>query len=191
MNIEYKRMPDDTIFVTDELGHITQRNNNTSRDELLIENKIEVIDKNILDANKELDNLKGVIRLDKAIVLAYSIAVIPALIQAIYLKIVPNLACCVVTLFDLIFIIMHVICRQEKISLESKIEKAQELRKEYEKELENVKSLSFKENLMINHPVDLTAQNEIEISKINNSLKEAYYNVLPSRSKKLVLKKRN
>ena len=191
MNIEYKRMPDDTIFVTDELGHITQRNNHTSRDELLLENKIEVIDKNILDANKELDNLKGVIRLDKAIVLAFSIAVIPALIQAIYLKIVPNLACCVVTLFDLIFIIMDVICRREKISLESKIAKAQELRKEYEKELEKIKSLNLKENLMINHTVDLTAQNEMEISKINNSLKEAYYNVSPSRNKKLVLKKRN
>ena len=188
MNIEYKRMPDDTIFVTDELGYITQRNNHTSRDELLLENKIEVIDKNILDANKELDNLKGVIRSDKTIILAYSIAVIPALIQAIYLKIVPNLACCVVTLFDLIFIIMHVICRQEKISLESKIAKAQELRKEYEKELENVKSLSFKENLMINHTVDLTAQNEIEISKINNSLEEAYHN--NQKTKKLILKKR-
>ena len=134
MNIEYKRMPDDTIFVTDELGHITQRNNNTSRDELLIENKIEVIDKNILDANKELDNLKGVIRLDLAIVLAFTGAVIPTLIQAIYLKIVPNLAWCMVTLFDLIFIIMHAKCKQEKISLESKIAKAQELRKEYEKE---------------------------------------------------------
>ena len=191
MNIEYKRMPDDTIFVTDELGHITQRNNNTSRDELLIENKIEVIDKNILDANKELDNLKGVIRLDLAIVLAFTGAVIPTLIQAIYLKIVPNLAWCMVTLFDLIFIIMHAKCKQEKISLESKIAKAQELRKEYEKELESVKSLSLKENLMINHTVDLTAQNEMEILKINNSLKEAYYNVLPSRSKKLVLKKRN
>ena len=44
---------------------------------------------------------------------------------------------------------------------------------------------------MINHTVDLTAQNEIEISKINNSLEEAYYNVSPSRGKKLVLKKRN
>ena len=191
MNIEYQKMQDGTIFVTDELGHITQRNNNTSRDELLIENKIEVIDKNILDANKELDNLRGVIRMDKTIVLAFSIAVIPTLIQAIYLKIVPNLACCVVTLFDLIFIIMDVICRQEKISLESKIEKAEELRKEYENELENVKSLSLKENLMINHTVDLTAQNEIEISKINNSLEEAYYNPTTRKSKKLVLKKRN
>ena len=83
---------------------------------------------------------------------------------------------------------MDVICRREKISLESKIAKAQELRKEYEKELENVKSLSFKENLMINHTVDLTAQNEIEISKINNSLEEAYHN--NQKTKKLVLKKR-
>ena len=190
MNIEYKRMPDDTIFVTDELGHITQRNNNTSKEELLIENKIEVVDKNILDVNKELDSLKGVIRLDLAIVLAFSIAVIPTLIQALYLKIVPNLACRVVTLFDLIFIIMYAITRREKISLESKLKKAQELRKEYENELEKVKSLNLKDNLMINHTVDLTVQNKIEISKINNSLEEAYYNVSPSRNKKLVLKKR-
>ena len=80
------------------------------------------------------------------------------------------------------------IIQKEKISLESKIAKAQELRKEYEKELENVKSLSLKENLMINHTVDLTAQNEIEISKINNSLEEAYHN--NQKTKKLILKKR-
>ena len=186
MNIEYKRLPNDTYIITDEFGNIKKRISEPSRKELIIENKIETVGKNISDISKEFESYKSLTRLNQTILLGFSIPIVVAIIQTIFFKITFT-PWIIPSLFNLCFGLTYIKCRKEKICLESKLNKAEELKEIYENELEKTKSLVIEKKLMINNPIDLTKQNEIEISKINDSLDEAYHN---QKTKKLILKKR-
>ena len=191
MNIEYIKLSDGTTIITDEKGNIKKRNSEISRNELIIENRKETIDKIINDIQISLDNAKQNTELFKYILRFYPLAFIITILINIpnSVTLYPNLV--IVALFGTIYGVTYSKVKNKEKRIAKKLEKAQELKFSFQKELEKEKSLVREEKLMINNPISLTEQNEIDITNILGKIENTPFNLNHQQSKKLVLKKRN
>ncbi len=196
MNVEYIRLSDGTTAVTNENGIINKRKNDVSSNELFIENKIEVVNDDINQAKKKVNDYKGMVFLAKnmlisqpilfasASLLGYVFGNVSGLIYVIsagILVCVPATAMWGITL---------PISKRKLKGYEGKLEKAEELKSEYEKEIEKEKELIMQKEATINEPISLIQQNEHELPLIDEQLETAYSDAIHSKPKKLVLERK-
>ena len=186
MNMEYIRLSDGTTAITDENGKINKRNYQIPRNILIIENKMEVIDKIIEDTQISLDDSKESSNILKHVLASYPIEII---ITILLLQSSPALWVNLIlfSLFNVGFFGIYCKVRKKEKGLENKLTKAMELKITFNKELEKIKSNALKEKPMINNPVSLFKQNEHELSLINEQLETAYSDITHSKPKKMVL----
>ena len=194
MNIEFIKLSDGTTATTDENGKISKIKTETSREELLIENKIETIDKSINETKKKVNDYKASVWISKHMLISQPIlaVIMPFLGYAF-----GNLNSLINALGPSILIfgaattlwgIAYPITKKKLKGYEGKLEKAEELKLEFEKEMTKEKKLiSQKEKPPINEPISLIKQNEIEIPLIDEQLEIAYSNSIHPKTKNKVL----
>ena len=189
MNIEYIRLSDGTTAITDENGIIDKRNYEISGDELLIENKMETIEKIIRDTKISLDDSKEGSNLLKKVLKSYPIQIIITILLRICLQDLSAIWVnfILLSLFNLSFFVMYSKVRKTEKGLENKLKKAYELKQTFEKEKENIKSEKLTKKPIVNNPVSLYRQNEINLNQINEQLETIYSDTTHSNPKKLIL----
>lgn len=189
MNIEYIRLSDGTTAITDENGIIDKRNYEISGDELLIENKMETIEKIIRDTKISLDDSKEGSNLLKKVLKSYPIQIIITILLRICLQDLSAIWInfILLSLFNLGFFVMYSKVRKTEKGLENKLKKAYELKQTFEKEKEKIKSEKLTKKSIVNNPVSLYRQNEINLNQINEQLETIYSDTTHSNPKKLIL----
>ena len=201
MNIEFIKLSDGTTAITDNNGKISKIKMETSSEELLVKNKIEILDESINETKKKVKDYKGLAFLSKHMLifqpicgaaitlLGYVLGNLSGLITALSSSI---LVCGVEAIM---WGIVYPVAKRKLKGYEGKLEKSLELIKlEHEKELElerdKEKKLTLqKEKVSINEPISLIKQNEFEILSIRKQLEIAYSDAIGSKSKKLVLER--
>ena len=195
MNQEYMNIGSDVSIVTDENGKIEKRMHNVSSNEVLTENKIEKILGELEKLNKKKDDCEGVIMCAKFMLKAqfvvvlfssligFSVSRLYGLIYALLLCSV----CCAVN--SIIWGISSPIAKRRLKGTLAKIEKAEKLKKKFEKELIREKRAIIKDDIVMNEPISLKNKNNFEFAQINKDLDEAYHDAVCSKPKKRVLKR--
>jgi len=196
MNIEYIRLSDGTTAVTDEFGKIEKRNGKISSDKLLIENKNEVIDNQINKAKKKAYDWEGTVFLAKNMLISQPMLfgagtllgyIFGNVNGAIY-GISAGLLVCIPA--SIMWAITLPISKKKLKGYEGKLAKANELKRQFEKELTEVKELPIEQKTTINRPISLGKANETEIARIDEELYNAYYTAKRTKTKKLVLNRK-
>lgn len=197
MNIEYVKLSDGTIAVTNENGIMTKKDNNISSNELLIENKIEVVDSNINQSKKKVKEYTELVILVKRMLVVQPILFVAAILLGYIFKNIGGVITCfnsgslVFGLATVMWGITYPIAKRKLKGYEGKLEKAQELKLEYERKLdEEKKELVLQKTPTINEPISLVQQNEFELSLIDEQLEKAYLYAIHSKPKKLILKRK-
>ena len=201
MNREYMKLSNGNTIVTDENGHITERNDNVNKDLLILENKIEILTKEQEKVEKDIYEQARVKRLSKNMLIGMPIVLLGlntmffiaggiagdgSFIEAGYQALVPTLTADVLTLGVTIpyFSLFIPISNKKIKKLNKKKEKIKELSKKYDKELTKVKEESkTKEETITIEPISLVHKTNIEQKEITKQLQKAYS------PKKRVLKK--
>lgn len=197
MNVGYIKLSDGTIAVTDENGNIKKINDEISTEELLIENKIETINKNIGENKMKVENCKSLTLLAKHMLICQPILFVCCTFFGFCIDISFGLMALTSSILicgaaTIMWGIAHIVEKKKLKAFEAKLEKAKELKLEYENELSKKKVLETqKEEFTINKPISLTQQNEIEISLINEQLNVAYSDATHQKTKKLVLENKS
>lgn len=194
MNVEYIKLSDGTIAVTDENGIINKRKDDVSSNELFVENKIEIVDKSIEQTKKKVNDYKGVVFLAKKMLLSQPFIFVGAAIlgyvfgnvSGLIYGISGGILVCVPA--TAIWGIVMPTSKRKLKGYEGKLEKAEEIKLEYEKELAKEKELVMqKESTITNEPISLIQQNERELPLIDEQLETAYYDAKHSKPKEKVL----
>ena len=201
MNVEFIKLSDGTTAVTDENGKISKIKTETSSEELLVKNKIEILDKNINETEKEVKNYEGIVFLSKRMLKfqpLFGAVIVPLgyVLEDLYgLIIALTYGTLVCGTAAIIWGIIYSVAKRRLKGYEGSLEKSLELiklerEKEHEKERDKEKELTLqKEKLPINEPISLIKQNEFEISSIREQLEIAYSDAISSKPKKLVLER--
>lgn len=193
MNVEFIKLSDGATAIKDENGIISKRKTYTSSKELLVENKIEAIDKSINVTKRKVNDYKGLVFLSKHMLIFQPIIVVGAtflgyvfgnLTGIVTALSVSTLICVPATA---LWGITYPISKRKLKGFEGKLKKAEELKLEFEKEL--VKERELEESIPINEPISLVQQNEFEISLIDEELGIAYSDAIHSKPQKLVLQR--
>ena len=196
MNVEYIRLSDGTTAVTNENGIIDKRNNDVSSNELFIENKIEVEDDEINQAKKQVKDYKKMVYLAKRMLILQPILFVSAATLGYFFGNVNGLVSCisagilVCVPATAVWGITLPISKRKLKGYEGKLEKAEELKSECEKELVQEKELVMQKETTINETISLIQQNGHELPLIDEQLETAYSDAIHSKPKKLVLERK-
>lgn len=194
MNIGYIRLSDGTIAVTDENGIIDKRNQDVSTNALLIENKIEVVDNNISQIKEEVKKSKDMVVnagwMLKILPISFILGVVvEVLFNGVFANVLYNAIGAFVIFYvpsNVMFGLARFISKRKLKKYESRLEKVEELKTKYEKELEQELALEKRE-VNMNEPISLVEQNNIELPLVEDQLENAYSDAMHSKQKKLIL----
>ena len=194
MNVNYIKLPDDTTMVTDDKGEV-KKIRETSKKQMIIKNKLEMIEKSIQDTKISVEEKRKnyvfankMLKSQPIILSIYTIlcAGLTYLLNPFDLSLLTEGAmigfiteftffCIPVSLHYGIFEYEN---KKELNSLERKLVKAEEIKKEYEIELEKenkyISSFIKKESDLVNKKFSLRQYNQIEQSIIDKQLEDAY-----------------
>ena len=192
MNTEYMKLTNGSTIITNEKGHITEREGNINQDLLMAENKIEIVNNEIIKIDdKIIDQLRLKLLSKKMLiwmpVIYLGVDAITSIItyltsdltfsQSIAQSLYSWLPSEILSLSIIIpnFSIALFISNKKIKKLERKMKKANELCREYEKELEKTKEENKrKEENIILKPISLENQNIEEQKEIDEHLQKAY-----------------
>lgn len=197
MNTEYMKLSSGNTIVTDEKGHITERNDKVSEDLLISENKIEILANEIEKDSDKIYEYKKVNYLAKRMLIGMPIFLLGlntiffivggitgdgSFIEAGYQSLNSIIVADVLTLGVTIpyFSVVLPISNKKIKKINNKKQKATELLEKYNKELTEVKE---KEENITREPISLVHKTNIEQEEITEQLQKAYSH------KKRVLKK--
>ena len=203
MNTEYMNLSNGESIVKDENGNIKQRDYSVDEDILLLENKIEMMEKSIKYVEQTINDNLNTQNLCKATLKTAPLIIGFAVFAAAIIINFINSELFIASLIaggatsGIMLVPISLICsislpilkkqlKKEKI----KLEQAQELKQEYEKDLE------FNKNRDINQKnenklISISKKNEIELPKVEEEIKERTEEALEKEKgnqKKLVLK---
>ena len=210
MNKEFIILSDDSIAVTNELGHINKRTyNDNSKEVLLSENKIEITDNKLQKLNKDFQNQEGVIFLSKKMMITLPILILlissgmfiyggltsqgnfitHALSEGIEGLIYSSLIFGSTTIY---FSIIKNIYKKKINKTRSKITIVEKLKEDYQQELSLIKEQQLAKkspDISLNTPKSLTKETYIIKKEIDKEINKTYTNSLKQHPKKLVLRK--
>lgn len=217
MNKEYVLLSDGKVAVSNELGNIEKRDFEDKHfigEQLVLENKLELIDSKLETLNKDLKFEKHTIYMCKQMMIAIPIAVSIITLGAFSVSAVignlQNLSDFVTTGLKVAFNVCSVssilggallvyeqyekqASKKKIIGLKSAIEVAQVLKLNYERDLAKIKEIRVPQSSLehkINEPNSLENRNKYAFDAIENDLDAAYENAINARPKRLVLKRR-
>jgi hypothetical protein len=199
MNINYVNLADGSTIVTDETGKITKLDEELTGEQLIIDNKIEMLE-NELD--KEYDTYRHhrkVAFLSKTINIAAFGLLVGTLLLTFFVDGLKGLYAGAIFSAStwipvgIITKIIDIVANKKVKASQAVIERAGELKKELTDKLnalENDKSKKVKINKsQINEPVSLEEINENAFANIDKQLDMEYLYQMHSKPKRLVLKK--
>lgn len=192
MNREYMKLSNGNTIVTDENGHITERNDKVNKDLLILENKIEILTKEQEKVEKDIYEQAKVKRLSKNMLIGMPIVLLGlntmffiaggiagdgSFIEAGYQALAPTLTADVLTLGVTIpyFSLALPISNKKTKKLNKKKEKIKELSKKYDNELTRLQEENkIKEENITIEPISLVHKTNIEEKEITEQLQKAY-----------------
>lgn len=208
MNIDFIKLSDGSVVVTDENGHIIPKKKVVSIESLMLENKIEVVDKKIQTIDKKLKDNKELRHFGKLMLIAQPCIVLAIMFVgsilgyskaegagAIAYGLVYGLGSTMLVGTAISFwAVVNVVTKRKIKKLDHQLEKAKELKEKFEKELtgSKEKQTEFSVNPgFINKPLTLEKQNQTQLSKIEEEIKSAYTIPPRAKTKRLVLEYKN
>lgn len=192
MNIEYLKLSDGKTAVTNEKGRIKVINDDISGEELIAENKLDIINKSIPETKMKIENYKDLVSLSKFMlitqpIIAALVIILGCIVGNMYgglAFLIGGLSVCVPTI--LVFGITYPQAKKRLDGYKGKLRRAEELKKEENRIISKENKLVKTYSQQINKPISLTAQNKIELPLVNKQLKDAYTISAQSKPKKLI-----
>ena len=193
MNVEFMNLDDGKTIVTNEEGEIKKRDNTISGDELVLENKLEKINSEIEELKEKKGEHERVIEGSKFMLIGQIIPLLFAmsigwftarLYGLVYATLLGLVACGVNTL---VWVIAKPISKRKVKGFTAELEKAEELKKEFEEQLEKERELPKEE--IKKEATSLKNRNTYEFAQIEKDLGEAYTDAVRSIPKRRVLKR--
>ena len=189
MNIEYLKLADGKTAVTDEKGTIKVIDDEISGSELLAENKLDVLNKDINESKRNIESNKEISGLARTMLLILPIiAIASILIGALAGGAYGALMCligvsgaCIPTIG--VFLVANQITKKKIKGDTAKLRKAEELKKEANEKV-------IKEYEPINKPISLLEDNKKELSLIDKQLNSAYDSATKQKTKRRILERK-
>ena len=189
MNIEYLKLADGKTAVTDEKGTIKVIDDEISGSELLAENKLDVLNKDINESKRNIESNKEISGLARTMLLILPIiAIASILIGALAGGAYGALMCligvsgaCIPTIG--VFLVANQITKKKIKGYTAKLRKAEELKKEANEKV-------IKEYEPINKPISLLEDNKKELSLIDKQLNSAYDSATKQKTKRRILERK-
>ena len=208
MNKEFIILSDGDVAVTSETGQISIRTyNNSTKEILLLENKIEIADDKLDELNNALHNQKNCVLLSKWMIILQPIILLLLIIgMFVYgiLSIPENFD--IFTIFSgingglmvlgahvIYYSIVKSICRKKINKIEKEITIVQKLKEKYEKELSsfNKKQLIIETpSIFANEPISLVDYTNSMKTQIDEEIDRTYTENFNYQPKKLMLRKK-
>ena len=194
MNIEYLKLADGKTAVTDETGKINVINDELNGEELIAQNKLDIINEEIKKTKKKISIYKELVSLSKFMIAVEAVIAIGGIALGVLIGskygglifLVGALSVCIPTIA--VFGITYPIAKRKLNGYNGKLKKAEELKKKQTKIISKEhKAIATKETI-INKPISLRTQNEIELPLVKTQLDAAFAQASSAKTKKLVRK---
>lgn len=189
MNIEYLKLADGKTAVTDEKGTIKVIDDEISGSELLAENKLDVLNKDINESKRNIESNKEISGLARTMLLILPIIAIASILIGVLaggaygalMCLIGVSGACIPTIG--VFLVANQITKKKIKGYTAKLRKAEELKKEANEKV-------IKEYEPINKPISLLEDNKKELSLIDKQLNSAYDSATKQKTKRRILERK-
>ncbi len=196
MNIEYLRLADGKTAVTNEKGKVKIIDSEVTGTKLVAENKLDIIDKQIDEIKRNIENSKETSGFSRTMLLILSTVgtgsiLIGTLAGGGYgalISLIGVLGSCVPSIG--VFAVANSVTKKKIIGNTAKLKKAEQLKKENTEILSRIETPTLTSQIIINEPISLEEQNKIELPLVTRELDDAYHNATKANCKRRVLIKK-
>ncbi len=195
MNIEYINLANKTTAVTDESGKIRIINDEVMGEELVAENKLDILNKRIKETQAKVENYKELKSLSKFMIVTQPIiavagVTIAGIVGGAYgglTYLIGALSVCAPT--AAVFGIAYPVSKKRLAGYKNQLKRAEELKKEAIQTINRENQPIRTKEIRRNEPISLNKANEIELPLVIKQLDDAFEDA-QTKPKKLVREKK-